>query len=107
MVAAVCRAFCLVHLCIDVVDYPTHYVGGFVASIEPGYIDAEIQAEYASHLVVVFFDEVGHDPCCRIIVAIAIDQAQIACIVGIDCMMVLGSFPWASSDFHELVSLVI
>lgn len=101
------RSVRLIDFCVDVGCYAAGYIDGLVSPVESLEVDAQVESEYSSYLIAVFFDKVGHYPCCRVVIAISVDESEVHGIVGVDCMMVARALPRGSSYFHELIIVVV
>jgi hypothetical protein len=67
-------------------DDASDYFVGAIATIEDLEVDAEIKAEDTAGRVVVFFDEVGHEPHTSLQVAISVNKADITSVIRVNGM---------------------
>ncbi|MGF2565654.1 hypothetical protein ACQUWZ_27810, partial [Ralstonia pseudosolanacearum] len=59
------------------------------------------------YTIAVFFDEIGHDPCGRVVVTVSVNEAQIARIIRVYCMVFAGPGSRGPAHLHELIPGVV
>ena len=102
-----CGALGLVDLCVFVSDDASDYFLGLIATIEDLEVDAQIQSEDPADGVIVFFDEVGHEPHTSSEVAVSVNKSDITSIIRVNGMFFSCLMPGRASDFdHRLIVII-